>query len=172
MLLYFKSLFRIRLGGIYIENKNLLQWCSNHFGKMLKSLGYEIVEVEYQPESMGNVLRFYIDNISDELVTVEDCEKASSVISDELDRTDPISESYYLEVSTPGIEREFRYPKDYRRNLDKKVVVSLYMPLNGKKEWLGILKDFNEDNIHIETKKNKEICIEREKISSIKLSLF
>ena len=58
-----------------MENKNLLQWCSNHFGKMLKSLGYEIVEVEYQPESMGNVLRFYIDNISDELVTVEDCER-------------------------------------------------------------------------------------------------
>ncbi len=155
-----------------MENKNLLQWCNDHFGEVLKPLGYEVVDVEYQSESMGNILRFYIDNISDEVITIEDCEKAGSIISDELDNVDPISESYYLEVSTPGIEREFRYPKDYRRNLDKKVVVNLYMPLEEKKEWIGILRDFNEENIRLETKKNKEICIERDKISSIKLSLF
>lgn len=155
-----------------MKNNKLIHWCNEHFGEILKPLGYEIVEVEYQMESMGNVLRFYIDHISDDLVTIEDCENVSAVISDELDRTDPINESYYLEVSTPGIEREFRYPKDYRRNLDKKVTVNLYMPFDGKKEWTGILKNFNEEEIILETKKNKETIIGRDKISSIKLSLF
>lgn len=154
-----------------MDHKKLLQWCNQYFTELLKPMGYEIVEVEYEKEAHGNVLRFYIDHISDDICTIEDCEAVSEIISDKLDIEDPIAESYYLEVSTSGIDREFRFPKDYRRNIDKKVIVKLFMEIDGKKEWTGILKDFDENEIFLETKK-EEISITRDKISSIKLSLF
>lgn len=72
-----------------MKNNKLLQWCHEHFSELLKPLGYEIVEVEYQKEAMGNVLRFYIDHLTDDLVTIEDCENVSAIISDELDKQIP-----------------------------------------------------------------------------------
>ena len=154
-----------------MNKDSLLNWCKEHFTPLLKEHNYEIVDVEYVKEAQGKVLRFFIDNIDDQYITIEDCEQASSIISDELDIQDPISESYFLEVSTPGIEREFRFPKDYRRNTGKKVIVKLYQPKENVKEFIGILKSFDEASVLLQVK-NKDVNLAHDDISSIKLSLF
>lgn len=155
-----------------MNNNELIKWCTSYFTEILTPLNYEVVEVEYKKDSIGNLLCFYIDRMDDDIISVEDCEYVSKIISDKLDEVDPISDSYYLEVSSPGLEREFRFPKDYRRNLQQKVCVKLYGAIENKKEWTGILKDFDEQQIVLLINNKKEIIIERDKIASIKLSLF
>jgi ribosome maturation factor RimP len=82
-------------------------------------------------------------------VELDDCEKASRLIEAELDRLDPIEESYCLIVSSPGLDRPLKKPKDFLRNIGKKVDIKLYKPQDGKKEFTGILKAFQEEKIII-----------------------
>ena len=84
-----------------------------------------------------------------------------------LDKADYIKEQYYLEVSSPGIERKLRKDKHLEQNISKNVEIKLFKKdNNGKKEYTGKLKAFNQEEIIIET--DKEIAIERKNIAQIK----
>ncbi len=85
--------------------------------------------------------------------------------------SDPISDPYYLEITSVDITTPFTRDKDFKKNLGNVVIVNLYQKLDSKKEFKGILKDFNDQEISLELEKN-QIKIERSNISSIKLSLF
>ena len=88
-------------------------------------------------------------------------------INEILDKADYIKEQYYLEVSSPGIERKLRKDKHLEQNISKNVEIKLFKKdNNGKKEYTGKLKAFNQEEIIIET--DKEIAIERKNIAQIK----
>ncbi len=93
--------------------------------------------------------------------------KVSNEINEILDKADYIKEQYYLEVSSPGIERKLRKDKHLEQNISKNVEIKLFKKdNNGKKKYTGKLKAFNQEEIIIET--DKEIAIERKKYSTNK----
>ncbi|NLX61747.1 MAG: ribosome maturation factor RimP [Tissierellia bacterium] len=150
-------------------SRNLVNKIKEHCEPIIEELGYELVDIEYVKENNENFLRFYIWKA--EGITIDDCQKVSEIIGDKLDELDPIKESYYLEVSSPGLDRPLKTDKDLKRNLGKDIEVSLYKNLDGKKKYNGELVDFTEDYIKIRTDDAEEKKIERDIISNIKLWL-
>ena len=131
----------------------------------IEKLGYSLYDVEYVKEGPEYYLRIYIDKESG--IDLNDCEKVSNEINEILDKADYIKEQYYLEVSSPGIERKLRKDKHLEQNISKNVEIKLFKKDNhGKKEYTGKLKAFNQEEIIIET--DKEIAIERKNIAQIK----
>lgn len=131
----------------------------------IEKLGYSLYDVEYVKEGPEYYLRIYIDKESG--IDLNDCEKVSNEINEILDKADYIKEQYYLEVSSPGIERKLRKDKHLEQNISKNVEIKLFKKdNNGKKEYTGKLKSFNQEEIIIET--DKEITIERKNIAQIK----
>lgn len=127
----------------------------------INSLGYELYDVEYAKECKDFFLRVFIDNENG--INLEDCEKVSNEISDILDEKDIIKEQYFLEVSSPGIERVLREEKHFKQNIGNEVEIKLFKPMENKKSIIGVLKDFDNEKIYLE-----DIDIERKNISQIK----
>ena len=131
----------------------------------IESLGYYLYDVEYVKEGAEYYLRIYIDKETG--IDLNDCEKVSNEINDLLDKADYIKEQYYLEVSSPGIERILKKDKHLEQNIGKKVDVKLFKrDEKEKKEYKGILKKFNQEEIIIEAEETTQI--ERKNISQIK----
>ena len=142
---------------------------------MIESLGYELYDVEYVKEGKNYFLRIYIDK--PEGIDLNDCEKVNDVISDRLDEANYIKEPYFLEVSSPGVERVLRKDKHLEQNRGEEIEIKLFKKdENGKKEYQGILKNFDEDKIILEQiEQGKEepnqvqnVEIERKDIAHIK----
>jgi ribosome maturation factor RimP len=116
-----------------------------------ESLGCWLWDVEYVKEGARRVLRITID--SENGVNIEDCEKMHRAIDPILDEADPIEEAYYLEVSSPGIERELKTEEHIMACEGWDVEVRLYAPLNGSKTFRGVLLESGEDGaIRIDAK--------------------
>lgn len=133
--------------------------------KVICDLGYDLYDVEYVKEGKDYFLRIYIDK--EDGIDLNDCEKVNNAISDLLDTADYIKDSYFLEVSSPGIERVLRKEKHLLENIDHKVKIKLFKPMNKKKEIIGVLKGFNEGFIQLEVE-NEQIEIDKKIISVIK----
>lgn len=102
-----------------------------------EELGVFIWDVEFVKEGARRVLRITID--SEEGVGIEDCEKLHRAIDPILDEADPIEEQYYLEVSSPGLERELKNADHIYACEGWDVEVRLYAPLDGSKIFRGVL---------------------------------
>lgn len=130
---------------------------------------YDLVDVEYIKEGPHFYLRVFIDKPGG--VTIDDCQKLSEELSVLLDEKDPIKENYFLEVSSPGLDRPLKGNKDLERSIGKDIEISLYKQLNGKKKYFGKLVSFDNKNIIIINEKEEEIQINREIISKINLAI-
>ena len=93
-------------------------------------------------------LRIFIDKENG--IGIEDCENVNRAIDNILDENDLIPESYFLEVSSPGLERLLRKEKQFQNNIGKEITVKLYRPLNKKREFTGVLKNFKDNKITID----------------------
>ncbi len=132
----------------------------------IEELGYELYDVEYSKEGKDYYLTIYID--SKKGIDLNDCEKVNNEINPILDKEDVVKEKYFLVVSSPGIERVLKKDKHLEQNLEVEVNVKLFKKDElGKKEYRGILKSFNKDEIVLETEENN-VNIERKNISQIK----
>ena len=107
----------------------------------------ELVDVEYVKEHDW-YLRVYIDKEGG--IDIEDCQALSEKLEEALDKGDVVPDSYILEVSSPGIDRVLRKPRDFTREQGKKVDVTLYAPREGKKLLVGELTGFNGDAIGLD----------------------
>ena len=106
-------------------------------------LGYFIWDVEFVKEGGKKILRVTIDN--EEGITIEDCEKLHRAIDPVLDEADPIEEAYYLEVSSPGIERDLKTDMHISACEGWDVEVRLYAPVDNSKIFRGKLMETGED---------------------------
>lgn len=131
----------------------------------INNLGYELYDVQYVKEGKDYFLRIFIDK--DDGIDLNDCEKVSSEINNLLDEADYITDQYFLEVSSPGIERVLRKNKHLKDNIGNEVELKLFKKINNTKLLQGNLIDFNESYITIETDKEK-LQIDRKDISIIK----
>ena len=151
--------------------------------KMLEPLmeenGFELVDVEYVKEAGQWYLRAYVDKEGG--ITLDDCELVNRAWSDMMDQDDFISEAYVLEVSSPGLGRQLKKDKDFKRSIGEEVDVHFYqgrkLPAgkNGKevsvKELTGVLLAYTQDTITLETEFSPEYEIMRKDISSVKLTI-
>lgn len=131
----------------------------------VKELGYNLYDVQYAKEGKDYFLRIFIDK--PEGIDLNDCEKVNDGINSLLDEADYIKEQYFLEVSSPGIERVLRKDSHLQSAMGKEIEVKLFKPLNNKKEYVGILEKFDEENIVI-MQENEELQIDRKNISLMK----
>ena len=123
--------------------------------------GLELVDVEFQRERQGWVLRIYIDRPGG--VTLGDCVKVSEILSDLLDAKDFIHHSYHLEVSSPGLDRPLKKAEDFNRFAGDKVKIQLKEPLSGRRNFTGLLRGLEGDEVLVEIE-GKIYRLPREKI--------
>ena len=134
-------------------------------GPRIESLGYRLYDVEFVKEGKDFYLRVYIDK--DSGISLADCEAVSNGINEVLDEADYIKEQYFLEVSSPGVERVLKKDRHLKENIGNKVQVKLFKPLAGKKVFEGLLESFSDENICIKVE-SQILEIERSNIGQIK----
>ncbi|WP_066193757.1 MULTISPECIES: ribosome maturation factor RimP [Gracilibacillus] len=132
----------------------------------------ELVDVVYEKEGSNWFLRVYIDK--DGGVDIEECGQVSERLSAVLDEVDPIKEAYFLEVSSPGVERPLKKKTDFEKNIGQHIYVKLYEPIEKQKEFTGDLVAFKDDVATINYKektKSKEVDVPFAKIAKARLAV-
>lgn len=122
-------------------SKNVVSIVSEALTPVINNLGYRIWDIEYVKEGADYFLRFTIDN--DGGIAIDDCEKVHREINPLLDELDPIEDTYYLQVSSPGLERNVKYEWHYNSLIGEKIEVRLFTPIEAypvMKSFTGILK--------------------------------
>lgn len=135
---------------------------------ILDDLGYELVDIEYKKEGAHWYLRLYIDKPNG--ITLDDCQEASQRIGEMLDKKDPIAHNYYLEVSSPGLDRPLKKEEDFIRYKGHKVDVSLYKPIAGSRKHTGKLIGLIDDVIEIDVD-GKSMKFERDDVAIVRLTI-
>lgn len=137
--------------------------------KITEPLGFEIVDVEYVKEAGEYYLRVYLDKEGG--ISLDDCEQASRKLSEQLDKEDPISENYFLEVSSPGLDRPLKKEKDFIKYQGRDVEIKLYKAVDGVKQFEGELVGLTEDkNIKIIIDGN-EVEFNKKEVALVRLAI-
>ena len=134
---------------------------------MIAGTALELVDVEYVKEREW-YLRVFLDKEGG--IELEDCQWISEQLGSKLDELDPIKESYYLEVSSPGLDRPLKKERDFARHLGERVEVHLFAPINGEKMLVGELLRLENDVIFLQGAEG-EITIPREKTAKVSLEI-
>lgn len=127
----------------------------------------DIVDIEYVKEGSDWFLRVIID-FDNRAVTTDDCQMVSEYLSDKLDDEDPIKDQYFLEVSSPGLERLLKREKDFKRFSGHNVKIGLYKTIDGLKNFEARLVGLKDDNIEVMLGDNT-LSIPRSSVSSVRL---
>ena len=135
----------------------------------IEKLGYSLYDVEYVKEAGNWYLRAYIDKPGG--ITVDDCEVVSRRFSDILDEKDYIEDSYIFEVSSPGLGRPLKKEKDFIRSVGQEVEIRTYRAINRQKEFVGILKEFDQNTVTISYEDDSTQTFEKSEIALIRLAL-
>ena len=143
--------------------------------KPIEDVGYTLYDVQYVKEGQNYFLRVFIEKPNGN-IDLNDCEKVNDGINDLLDKADYIKEQYFLEVSSTGVEKVLRKDEHLKQNIDNEVQINLFKPIevpDGKstkkcKEVIGVLNDFNSNEITIMLEQDLLVKIDRKNISLIK----
>ena len=132
----------------------------------IEKIGYELYDVIYTKEGSNKILRIVID--SEKGISLDDCEKVNNEIKETIDEANPIEEQYFLEISSPGIERLLRKDWQLKKFKGEEVNIKLFKKdENGKKEYTGTLGDITENTLDVETE-GENTTIARKIISQVK----
>lgn len=126
------------LNNIESKVENLLK-------PIITGIGYELYDVIYEKEGKDFYLRIVID--SENGIDLNDCEKVNNEINDILDEADYIKDQYFLEVSSPGLERNLRKEAHFLAQIGNEVKLKLFKPINKQKELIGTLDAYNKDMV-------------------------
>ena len=134
----------------------------------LLELDLELADIEYVREGGYNFLRVYVENLKNE-TTLDDCVALSTKIDPIIDTM--IEDKFYLEVSTPGLERKLKKEKDFLRFLGREIKIKTKSNVNNKKKFEGKLKEFKENTVYVQDDTDDEIVeISLDKIKEARLS--
>ncbi len=133
-------------------------------------LGLKLWDVRFEKEGANWYLRVFIDK--DGGVSIDDCVDMSHALDKPLDDADPIEQSYCLEVSSPGIERDLKRDAHFQQCLGMKIKVKLIRPLDGKREFSGVLESYDSGNLQIQFEDGSGLMINKKEASYIKLDDF
>ena len=134
---------------------------------ILDAKGFELVDVEYVKEGQDYFLRAYIDKPGG--ITIDDCVAVSREMNVLLDELDYVDGAYTFEVSSPGLGRPLKKPRDYERSMGEEVAIRTYKAMNGSKEFYGILKAYDDATVTIQSEE-EEITFNKSDIALIRLA--
>lgn len=132
-------------------------------------MGLTIWDVVFEKEGAGWYLRYYID--TEEGVTIDQCEAFSRCVSDLLDAADPITQSYCLEVSSPGVERKFTRPWHFQEYLGATVLVRLIRPVEGRRDFVGELAGYDAETgeVHVRLDETLDMAFTPQETAFVRL---
>ena len=133
---------------------------------IVEECGCSLWDVEYVREGSERYLRLYIDKEGG--VDINDCEKVHRAVDPILDEKDPIAESYHFEVSSAGLERALKRPSDFEQFMGSPILIKLYRPKNGLKEFPAILRGYADGKITAEAGK-ETITFEKSEVALVRL---
>ena len=133
---------------------------------IVEEKGCSLWDVEYVREGSERFLRVYIDKEGG--VCIDDCEAVARAIDPILDEKDPIAESYHFEVCSAGLERALKRPSDFQQFMGHPILIKLYRPRNGLKEFPGILRGHEEGRITVEAGK-ETVIFEKSEVALCRL---
>jgi ribosome maturation factor RimP len=131
-----------------VEANDIVRRVWVELGPELAGVGFDLIEVEFGRHGTSGLLRLFIDRPGG--VTVDDCAAVSRIVSARLDQIDPIESEYMLEVSSPGIARPLRRVKDFEKYAGERVKVKVVTPVDGRKNFSGVLAGISEGMVLIE----------------------
>ena len=139
--------------------------------------GYELYHSEFVKEGSDWFLRIYIDLKQDEsgeerYVSTDDCEKVSRFLSEAMDKADPIEQNYYLEVSSPGLDRPLIRKDHWLRYIGRPVEVRLYRGKDGKKNIEGTLDALEDETVRITDETGKQWELGLSEIAKARLAVI
>ncbi|CEI84266.1 ribosome maturation factor RimP [Oceanobacillus oncorhynchi subsp. incaldanensis] len=140
---------------------------------ILEEKNLELVDIEYVKEGKNWFLRVYIDKEGG--IDIVECGEVSEQLSEKLDKADPIKEAYFLEVSSPGVEKPLKTLDDFKKNIGNNVFVKLYEKIDGEKTYEGILQNVENDTLSIEYKiktRKKIVEIPYDKVAKARLAVL
>ena len=114
---------------------------------IIENIGYELYDVRYEKEGKDYYLRIIIDK--PEGIDINDCENVNNAINDILDEADYIKDQYFLEVSSPGLERVLRKDRHFEKQIGNEISLKFFKPINRQKEINGILEEYNNGELTI-----------------------
>ncbi|MGQ0621609.1 MAG: ribosome maturation factor RimP [Panacagrimonas sp.] len=121
---------------------------------LVESLGYELVLLDFSPQSRSTALRLFID--APDGVVLGDCEKVSREVAALLDVEDPIHDRYQLEVSSPGLDRPLTRREHFDRFAGQRARIELSVPQAGQKRFLGSIKGSTDQSVLLETEQGEK----------------
>ena len=135
----------------------------------VEEMGYSIWDITYSKIGSDYHLEITID--SEAGINIEDCEKVHRAIDPILDEKDPIEGFYYLEVSSPGIERELRLDEHFAWAVGERVEAKLFKAVDGRKSLLGVLKSYEDGELTIAVAEG-DVKISKSDVSRITTVFF
>lgn len=158
-----------------MNKKGIKQFVEEYMKEFLEQQGFELYDVDFVKEGKDYFLRVFIDKLSaesgeEQYVSTDDCEAVSRYLSEILDREDPIEQNYYLEVSSPGIDRELKKDSDFEKYVGKIVDVKFYQKIDGQKGMTAKLIAKNGEDLILE-ENNNEIKISMKNIAKVNLAV-
>ena len=135
-----------------------------------EELGLIIWDVRFLKEGSSWYLRIFIDK--DGGVSIDDCVDLTHAINKPLDEADPIEQAYFLEVSSPGVERDLVRDEHFEAYIGEKIKVKMIRPVEGKREFSGILSDYSDGNITISFEDESGFTFTKKEASWIKVDDF
>lgn len=139
---------------------------------IVEAMGLELVDVEWVKEGGRRFLRLYIDREGG--ITLDHCEAVSRSVEAKLDEVDPIPDNYYLEVSSPGLERPLKREADFHRFAGHMVRITTYAPFAGRKQFVGELQGLVDGQVRLRLQEKAgqpggEIAIPRDQVAKAHL---
>ena len=135
-----------------------------------ESLGLKLWDVRFLKEGVMWVLRIVIDK--DGGVNIDDCENMSKALDPVLDEADVIEQSYHLEVSSPGIERELMKPEHFAEFTGAKIFTRLIRPVDGTRDFRGTLDRFEDNIVSMTLESGEKFSFEKKQAAYVKLDDF
>lgn len=156
-----------------MAKKKITEIAAEMMADFLQQEGYELYNIEFVKEGKDWFLRVYVDMASGEgYIGTEDCEKVSRFLSEKLDEEDPIEQNYYLEVSSPGMDRPLLTKAHYERYVGSEVEIRLYKGKDGTKNIQGVLNSIDGETVTVTDHDNKEWKLELSEIAKANLAVI
>lgn len=115
---------------------------------VVEQRGFELADLEFLQEGGFFYLRIYIDKADG--ISIDDCENISRIVEEDVDKI--IDKKFFLEVSSPGLERRLKKEKDFLKFLGKRIEVRLKNKVNDTKNFLGLINKYENDTLYLDIK--------------------
>lgn len=153
-----------------MAGKNTVQRVEEIVKPFCESLSLRLWDITFTKEGTDWYLRIYIDR--DGGVSIDDCVDLTHAVTKPLDEADPISQSYMLEVSSPGVERELKKDRHFEQYIGSPVMVRAIRPVDGVRDFNGVMTKYENGILTVRLRDEKEISFNKKDTSYVKLDDF